>query len=74
MSWSVTGGVFTPNATCADPCTSAAMLTAFFPAKGGPVASFACCPAFEYVYDTAANGSWVNRSVNRGGNIGNITG
>ncbi len=29
----VTGGVFTPNATCPDPCTTAAMLATFFPAS-----------------------------------------
>ena len=31
----VTGGVFTPNATCPDPCTTTAMLATFFPAGGG---------------------------------------
>ena len=34
----VTGGVFTPNATCPDPCSTTAMLATFFPASaGGPV-------------------------------------
>jgi hypothetical protein len=69
----VTGGIFTPNATCADPCTTQAMLDAFFPgtptaAKTGPV------DGWEYRYVSAANGSWINRSPVRGGNSGNITG
>jgi hypothetical protein len=68
----VTGGVFTPNATCPDPCTSAAMLATFFPAKGGAAAA-STVSTFEYQYDAGANGFWVNRSANRGGNIGNIT-
>ena len=70
----VTGGVFTPNATCPDPCTTAAMLATFFPAGGGAAASSAVNEGWEYKYDTAANGHWVNRSAARGGDIGNIIG
>jgi hypothetical protein len=69
----VTGGVFTPDATCPDPCTTAATLATFFPAKGGPAAT-SLVVQFEYQYDAGANGFWVNRSVARGGNIGNING
>ena len=71
----VTGGVFTPNATCPDPCTTTAMLATFFPASGGPAATLTDPgEAFEYQYDAGANGHWVNRSAGRGGNIGNING
>ena len=71
----VTGGVFTPNATCPDPCTTAAMLATFFPAGGGtPAATSTVNDGWEYQYDAGANGHWVNRSAVRGGNIGNITG
>jgi hypothetical protein len=70
----VTGGVFTPNATCPDPCTTTAMLATFFPAGGGAAASSTVNNGWEYHYDTAANGHWVNRSAGRGGNIGNING
>ena len=70
----VAGGVFTPNATCPDPCTTAAMLATFFPAGGGAPASSAVNNGWEYQYDTTANGHWVNRSAIRGGDIGNITG
>jgi hypothetical protein len=69
----VTGGVFTPDATCPDPCTTAAELATFFPARGGAAAT-ATVPAFEYQYDAGANGFWVNRGANRGGDIGNING
>jgi hypothetical protein len=69
----VTGGVFTPDATCPDPCTTAAMLTTFFPASGGAAAA-ATTPEYEYQYDAGANGHWVNRHPNRGGDIGNISG
>jgi hypothetical protein len=69
----VTGGVLTPNATCPDPCTTAAELAAFFPARTGPP-PVASVTTFEYQYDTSANGNWVNRSANRGGDIGNIIG
>jgi hypothetical protein len=72
----VTGGVFTPDATCPDPCTTTAELATFFPAKGGTAAT-ATVPEFEYQYDAGGaggNGFWVNRAVNRGGDIGNITG
>ena len=69
----VTGGVLTPNATCADPCTTTAELAAFFPARGGPAPS-SSVTTFEYQYDTSANGNWVNRSANRGGDLGNIIG
>ena len=70
----VTGGVFTPNATCPDPCTTPAMLTTFFPARGGAAATGAVNNGWEYQYDAGANGFWVNRSALRGGDIGNITG
>jgi hypothetical protein len=70
----VTGGVFTPNATCSDPCTTTAMLAAFFPADGGPAATSTVNSGWEYQYDAGANGFWVNRSAARGGNIGNIAG
>jgi hypothetical protein len=71
----VAGGVFTPNATCPDPCTTPAMLATFFPDGGGPVAILTGPgEAFEYQYDAGANGHWVNRSAGRGGNIGNING
>ena len=69
----VTGGVFTPNATCPDPCSTTAMLATFFPASGGAAAS-QIIHAFEYQYDAGAQGQWVNRSASRGGNFGNITG
>jgi hypothetical protein len=71
----VTGGVFTPNATCPDPYTTTAMLATFFPASGGPAATLTDPgEAFEYQYDAGANGHWVNRAAGRGGNIGNING
>jgi hypothetical protein len=72
----VTGGVFTPNAICPDPCTTAAMLATFFPARGGLVASSpGPTDGWEYKYDAGAAGLWVNRSAPaRGGDIGNITG
>jgi collagen triple helix repeat protein len=70
----VTGGVFTPNATCPDPCTTPAMLATFFPAGGGTAGTGSVTNGWEYHYDTAANGHWVNRSVVRGGDIGNING
>jgi Collagen triple helix repeat (20 copies) len=69
----VTGGVFTPNATCPDPCSTAAELATFFPDHGGP-APAATVSEFEYQYDAGANGFWVNRAANRGGDIGNING
>jgi Collagen triple helix repeat (20 copies) len=70
----VTGGVFTPNATCPDPCTTAAILATFFPARGGLVATSTVNNGWEYQYDTSANGFWVNRSGPRGLDIGNIIG
>jgi hypothetical protein len=70
----VTGGVFTPNAICPDPCTTAAMLATFFPADGGAAATSTVNSGFEFQYDAGANGHWINRSVARGGNIGNING
>jgi hypothetical protein len=70
----VTGGVFTPNATCSDPCTTTDILATFFPADGGAAATFTIHDGWEYQYDTAANGHWVDRSGPRGGDIGNITG
>jgi hypothetical protein len=66
--------VFTPNATCPDPCTTTAELATFFPAKGGAAGAATITSGWEYQYDTAANGHWVNRSPARGGDIGNITG
>jgi hypothetical protein len=70
----VTGGVFTPNATCPDPCTTAAMLATFFPAGGGTAGTGSVTNGWEYQYDAGAAGHWVNRSPARGGDIGNITG
>jgi hypothetical protein len=70
----VTGGVFTPNATCPDPCTTAAMLATFFPAGGGAAGTGSVTTGWEYQYDAGANGRWVNRSGARGGDIGNING
>ena len=69
----VTGGVLTPNATCPDPCTTAAMLATFFPASGG-VAATSTVNAYEYKYDAGAQGQWINRATSRGGEIGNIEG
>jgi hypothetical protein len=69
----VTGGVFTPTATCPDPCTTTAELATFFPARGGTPAT-ASVATYEYQYDTSANGNWVNRDPNRGGDLGNIMG
>ena len=68
----VTGGVFTPNATCPDPCTTTAMLATFFP--GTPAAAATVNDGWEYQYDAGPAGHWVNRSAVRGGDIGNITG
>jgi hypothetical protein len=68
----VTGGVFTPNATCPDPCTTTAELATFFPDRGGPAAS-ATVEAFEHQYDAGVHGFWINRS-RAGGDIGNIEG
>jgi hypothetical protein len=65
----VTGGNFNPTAACVDPCTTAAMLAAFFP--GG---TSAVHHGWEYHYHTASNGDWVNADPLRGGNVGNITG
>ena len=70
----VTGGVFTPNATCPDPCTTAAMRATFFPDHGGLPAASTVNNGWEYQYDAGAAGLWVNRSGPRGGDIGNITG
>lgn len=70
----VTAGVFTPNATCPDPCTTAEMRATFFPARGGPAATSMVNNGWEYQYDAGAAGLWVNRSAPRGGDFGNITG
>ena len=70
----VTGGVFNPNGTCPDPCSSADIRENFFPAGGGPVATGSPTSGWEYQYDAGANGHWVNRSAARGGDIGNING
>jgi hypothetical protein len=71
----VTGGVFTPNATCPNPCTTAAMLATFFPAggAGGVQGTGSVTNGWEYQY-RLGNDLWVNRSMPRGGDIGNITG
>ena len=71
----VTGGVFTPKATCPDPCTTTAMLATFFPGRGGSTSGTgAITNGWEYQYDAGAADLWVNRSAPRGGDIGNITG
>ena len=70
----VTGGVFTPNATCPDPCTTAAMRATFFPAGGGDPATSVVNNGWEYQYDAGGGNVWVNRSAARGGDFGNITG
>ena len=70
----VTGGVFTPNATCPDPCTTAAMRTTFFPAHGGLAATSTVNNGWEYQYDAGGGNVWINRSGVRGGDLGNITG
>ena len=71
----VTGGFFTPNATCADPCTTAAMLTAFFPNKfGAPTAAYSETYGYEFQYDAGVNGQLINRDGFRGGNFGAING
>ena len=70
----VTGGVFTPKATCPNPCSTTAMLATFFPADGGPAATATVNEGWEYQYNTTANGTWVNRSAARGGDVGNING
>jgi hypothetical protein len=70
----VTGGVFTPNATCPDPCTTAAIRDTFFPALGGPAATSSVNNGWEYQYDAGANGLWVNRSPARFNDFGNING
>jgi Collagen triple helix repeat (20 copies) len=70
----VTGGVFTPNATCPDPCTTTAMLATFFPDHGGPAATSTVNDGWEYQYNAGAAGLWVNRSLARGGDLGNISG
>jgi hypothetical protein len=70
----VTGGVFTPNATCPDPCTTPTMLATFFPAEGGPAATSSITQGYEFQYDAGVHGHWVNRDPVRGGDMGNITG
>jgi hypothetical protein len=70
----VTGGVFTPDGVCPDPCTTAAMRATFFPAEGGPPATSVVDEGWEYQYDAGAHGFWVNRSSARGGDFGNIDG
>jgi len=71
----VTGGVFTPNATCPDPCNTPAMLATFFPAGGGVAEGTAAVNnGWEFVYNAGANGTWFNRSAPRGGENGNING
>jgi hypothetical protein len=68
----VTGGTYNPNATCADPCTSASYVTAFF----GPTAVWA---QTTFDFDYHANGAgkllfsrWQNASLDQGGNVGDI--
>jgi hypothetical protein len=70
----VTGGVFTPNATCPDPCTTTAMLATFFPARGGAAAASTVNDGWEYQYALSPTNFWVNRSPARGSDLGNITG
>jgi hypothetical protein len=70
----VTGGVFTPDATCPDPCTTSALLGAYFPADGGPAASALISGGLEIQYNGLANGRWIHRSRARGGDLGNING
>jgi hypothetical protein len=70
----VTGGVFTPNAICPDPCTTAAILATFFPAGGGAQGTGGVTNGWEYQYDAGGGDIWVNRSTPRGGDFGNITG
>jgi collagen triple helix repeat protein len=70
----VTGGVFTPNATCPDPCTTAAELATFFPARGHLPPSATITDGWEYQYDAGTHGQWVNRSSARDGSFGNIEG
>ena len=64
-----TGGNYNPDATCADPCTTAAMVAAFLPGS-----TTAVNHGWEYHYHTASNGNWVNADPVRGGNVGTITG
>ncbi len=59
----VTGGVFTPNATCPDPCTTAAMLATFFPARGGPAATSPVTTGGSISTTRALTACWVNRSA-----------
>jgi hypothetical protein len=72
----VTGGTFTPNATCPDPCTTPVMLATFFPAEapGDPAATSVVNDGWEFKYDAGAKGVWFNRSTPRGGSKGNVTG
>ena len=70
----VTGGVFTPNATCPDPCTTPLMLATFFPAGGGAQGTGSVTNGWEYQYDAGGGDIWVNRSTPRGGDFGNIIG
>ena len=70
----VTGGVFTPNATCPDPCTTDAELATFFPARGHLPPTATVTDGWEYQYDAGVHGQWVNRSSARDGSFGNIDG
>lgn len=68
----VTGGQYRPGATCADPCTTTALLDALFPnhdASSGVTAN-----AWDYRYDAGVNGVWENASAYHGGNTGDIVG
>jgi hypothetical protein len=68
----VTGGHFYPDATCADNCTSDAMLAAFFHG-GTPVATRAVNHGWEYHYDLGAETMIQADAASRGGNEGDIT-
>jgi hypothetical protein len=56
INGTVKGGTFNPNASCADPCTQAAFIAAFF----GPSATFSCLTnsrdcTFKWVYHAKKN-------------------
>lgn len=72
ISGLVTGGIYNPDATCADPCTGGSYVAAFF----GPTAVWA---GSTFDFDYHANGAgkllfsrWQNASADQGGNQGDI--
>lgn len=65
----ITGGNYNPDGSCADPCTTAAMVAAFFPGGTATVDH-----GWEYHYHTVTHGDWTNADPSRGGNVGNIVG